>query len=106
LKRTISKFVRIVLYFVGIGIALAVILYFTWSAPVGLGVGQHDEVVMSALSLLCPGTWMFATCIDCEIGSSPGLFFFVALVVTNALAYAALGAIVAALFTQHPPEEP
>jgi hypothetical protein len=93
------------LFFVAVGLAVAVILYFQWSAPTAGGrVGRRDDVVMIVLSLLCPGRWMFAMCIDCKIGSSPGLFFFSIIAVVNALAYGALGAIVAALFTQYPPE--
>jgi hypothetical protein len=106
LKSVSSKFVRLILYFVAIGLVLAMILYLLWSVPtVGGRIGAQDNALMTILSFLCPGTLVFLMCIDCEIGSSPGLFFFLIIAGVNVFAYGAIGAIVAALLTQHPPEK-
>jgi len=92
-----SKFWRIILYSEAVGVVLALALYFLW-ATAGPGLsGWQENQVIGFLQLLCPGSLIFMMCIDCEIGTDPGIMWLLIVVGVNLAAYAVLGAILAAL---------
>ena len=97
-----KQFWRIVLYFVLAGVGLAVALDFLGSA---YRPGAHEDALVGILSLLCPGSWIFAMCIDCELGTNQGPIFLFILIGANTLAYTIAGSIVAALCTQNPADK-
>jgi hypothetical protein len=95
-----SKFWRIILYFEAAGVGLAVALYFLWAgASPGMSRSLHEDQMIGVLSILCPGSWIFMMCIDCEMGTNPGVAWLLIVVGINLGVYAVLGAIAAALLT-------
>jgi F0F1-type ATP synthase assembly protein I len=90
-----NKFWRIILYFEAAGVVLALALYFLW--PIANPANSQENMMITVLSVLCPGAWIMAMCIDCEVGTDPGLLFLLILLGVNAGVYAVAGAVAAAL---------
>ena len=51
-----------------------------------------------AFFILCPPSWLFVMCIDCEVGGWDGLILYVVIIgLLNAALYAVIGAVIVGL---------
>jgi len=90
-----SKFWRIVLGIETLGVVLALALYLLWANP---RPGAHGDHAIDVLSILCPGSWLFIKCLDCEIGFDIRSAWLATLL-ANLVIYGIIGTITATVLS-------
>jgi hypothetical protein len=81
-----------------VGLAIAAVLYLQALSQDYTRTRNPGDLLLGFVSfILCPPSWLFVMCIDCEAGGSGGLMMYSVVGLLNAALYAGIGALFVAL---------